>query len=179
MKKFGNLLWLLSLGLLLGKTGAATLDDLDPHLAPLRPWLGKTWKGHLKASTPDKPVVDIAHWARALNGKAVRIVHSVNDGAYGGESFIRWDETKKAVVYHYFTTAGFMTTGTMVFKDGRLLTHELVGGSAGKITEVRAVTEMKADGSFVVKSEHRQNKKWLPARETTYREEPGAQVRFK
>src|SRR5262245_6468739 len=93
---------------------AATIDlcradqpALEPGLEPLRPLLEKTWKGAFKNSTPEKPVVDVMRWERALNGKAVRLLHSVNDGAYGGETIITWDARKEQVTYHYFTTAGF------------------------------------------------------------------------
>src|SRR5262245_36975858 len=84
---------------------AADSPVLDSHLEPLRPLLGKTFKGEFKESTPEKPRFDVARWERALNGKAIRVLHSVNDGVYGGESIVRWDETKQAVTFHYFTTA--------------------------------------------------------------------------
>jgi hypothetical protein len=74
---------------------AAESLPLDEHLEPLRPFLGKTWRGEFKNSKPDKPTIDVAHWERALNGKAVRVVHSVNNGSYGGESIIRWDKESK------------------------------------------------------------------------------------
>src|SRR5580658_1022370 len=92
---------------------AADKPSLNPHLAPLEPLLGKTWKGAFKNSTPEHPMVDVEHWERALNGQAVRQVHSINNGAYGGETMFVWDEKKQSVVYYYFTTAGFMTTGTL------------------------------------------------------------------
>jgi hypothetical protein len=61
--------------------GAATYgaDTLAKELEPLRPFIGKTWKGQFKNSTPEKPRADVAKWERALNGQAVRILHSVND----------------------------------------------------------------------------------------------------
>ena len=158
---------------------AAEELKLDSHLEALRPFLEKTWKGHLKNSTPEKPVIDVARWERALNGKAVRILHSVNEGAYGGESIVMWDNKKQVVGYHYFTTAGFTTTGTMTFKDGKILTHEIVAGNSGGVTEVRGTTEMRKDGSFIVKTEHLKGKEWTPGRETTYRNDPGAKVVFK
>src|SRR5574341_718362 len=82
---------------------AADRPSLDPHFEPLRPLLDKTWKGAFKNSKSDKPTVDVMRWERALNGKAVRILHSINDGAYGGESLVTWDEEKQSVVFHYFT----------------------------------------------------------------------------
>ena len=58
-------------------------------------------------------MVDLALWERALNGKAVRVLHSINEGMYGGETLITWDAEKKTIVYHYFSTAGVQTRGTM------------------------------------------------------------------
>ncbi len=152
---------------------------LDPHLEPLRPWLEKTWKGQFKDSKPDKPQVDVVRWERALNGKSVRILHSLNDGAYGGEAIVRWDEAKQAVAYDYFTTADFTTRGTMTFKDGKILTHEVVSGNAGGITEVRAEFEMRRDGTYQVKAEHLKGGVWSPGREATYREDATAKLVFK
>ena len=89
---------------------ASDRPSLEPQLEPLRPLLDKTWKGAFKNSTPEKPIVDVMRWERALNGKAVRVLHSVNEGAYGGETIFRWDDKNQVVTYHYFTTAGFMRT---------------------------------------------------------------------
>ena len=96
--------------------------SLDPHLEPMRPLLNKTWRGPFKGSRPDKPVVDVMRAERALNGRAIRSLHSINEGSYGGETIYMWSEQKKAVTYHYFTTAGFMTTGTLRFDDGKWVT---------------------------------------------------------
>lgn len=151
---------------------------LDPHLEPLRPWLEKTWKGQFKDPKQDKPQVDVVRWERALNGKAVRILHSLNNGAYGGEAIVRWDETKLAVAYNYFTTADFMTKGTMIFKDRKIMTREVVIGNAGGITEVRAEFEMRPDGTYHVKTEYLKDGAWSPGREVTYREDATAKVLF-
>jgi hypothetical protein len=153
--------------------------SLDSHLEMLRPLLEKTWKGQFKDSKPDKPAVDVARWERALNGKAVRILHSVNDGLYGGETIITWDEAKQSVVYHYFTTASNSTTGTMSSKDGKFITDEVVIGNAGGVTEVRATTALLSDGTLHVKAEYLKNGEWTPGHEITYKEEPSAKVVFK
>ena len=153
--------------------------SLDSHLEPLRPLLDKTWKGPFKNSTPEKPVIDVARWERALNGKAVRVLHSINDGAYGGEIIFVWDEKQQTVAYYYYTTAGFRTEGTVAFKDGKIITHEIVQGSAGKVTEVRGTTELLPDGGFRVRTEHLKEGEWVPGHEVTYREDPAAKVVFK
>ena len=158
--------------------GAET-GSLDEHLEVFRPLLGKTWRGEFKESTPEKPLFDVARWERALNGKAVRQVHSVNEGVYGGETIIQWDNDKKTVVYHYFTTAGFSTTGTMQ-PDGKKFTAlEQVHGSANGITDVRSTEELRADGSFLVKAEYLKNGEVAGTREVLYKEDSKAEVKFK
>ena len=157
---------------------AADQPGLDPHLESLRPWLDKTFKSDGKERSGNSST-DVTRWERALNGKAVRITHSLNDGAYGGEVIVRWDEEKQAVCYHYFTTDTFWTEGTMTFKDGKIVTHEVVSGSAGGITELRAEFEMHRDGTYQVKVEHRKDGVWAPGREATYREDATAKEVFK
>lgn len=158
---------------------AADAPSLDSHLEPLRPLLDKTWRGEFKNSTPDKPVVDVMRCERALNGKAIRSLHSVNDGSYGGETLYLWDQKKQAVVYHYFTTAGFTTTGSITFQEGKITSHEVVSGNANGITEVRGTSEIRPDGTLLVKTEYLKDGQWQPGRETTYREDSAAKVIFK
>lgn len=156
----------------------AETGSLDPHLEPLRGWLGKTWKEQPKEGATNGKI-DVARWERALNGKAVRILHSVNDGEYGGETIATWDEGRKSVVYHYFTTAGYTTTGTMSFEDGKMLTNEKVSGSAGGVTEVRGTAEITPEGTFRMQTEYLKEAKWQPGRDVTYREDATATVKFK
>lgn len=157
----------------------ADQPSLDPHLEPLRPLLEKTWRGEFRNSKPEQLVVDISRWERALNGRAVRILHSINSGVYGGETVLLWDEEKQQVVYHYFTTAGFTTVGTMRVENGKIITLEKVTGSKEGITEVRGTTEIRPDGTFHVRSEYLKKGEWVPGHEATYREDPSAQVIFK
>lgn len=158
---------------------AADPPPLAPQLEPLRPLLEKTWKGEFEAGKPGNPVVDVMRWERALNGKAIRVLHSVNDGVYGGETIYMWDEKKKVVTYHYFTTGGFMTVGSLTLQDGKLITHEVVSGSAGGVTEVRGTSELTSGGEFRVKTEQRKDGKWQPGHAVTYKEAKDAKVVFK
>src|SRR4051812_4302440 len=89
---------------LASRAACAAEPALVSHLEPLRPLLGKTWKGTFTGSKPEKPVTDIMQWERALNGRAVRSLHSINDGDYGGETIFMWDEKEQKLAYHYFTT---------------------------------------------------------------------------
>jgi hypothetical protein len=157
----------------------ADQPSLNPHLEPLRPLLGKTWKGTFKNSKPDKPTVDVSRWERTLNGQAVRMLHSINQGVYGGESIFTWDEAKQAVIYHYFTTAGFRTVGTLEIKEGKFITHETVAGATAGVTEVRGTCEIQPDGRFHVTTEHLANGQWTLGHEVTYEEALTAEVVFR
>jgi hypothetical protein len=170
----------LSLSLALASSlTAADPPGLDAHLEFLRPWLDKTFKSESKDSKSGTLTTDVVHWERGLNGNAVRIIHSLNDGAYGGEVIVRWDEEKQAVCYHYFTTDTFRTEGTMTFKDGKIASHEIVKGNAGGVTEVRASLEMQPDGTYLQKSEYLKDGKWAPGREALYRPDPAGRVIFR
>ena len=127
---------------------------LNAHLLVFRPLLEKTWQGTFANSTPDKPIIDVQKWERTLNGQAVRVLHSINQGVYGGETVFIWDDQRKSVVYYYFTTEGFMTTGTLRVDSGKFITHEDVRGDANGVTEVRATCDLLPDGRFHVKAEN-------------------------
>lgn len=160
---------------------AAAADEttLNPHLALLQPLLGKTMKGEFTESTPEKPIINVQRWERALSGQAVRVTHSINNGVYGGETLFVWDEKKQAVAYYYFTTAGFMTIGTIKSENGHLIANESVSGAAGGITEVRSTSEILPDGKFHVKAEYSKEGKWTLGHEVTYAETPDAKVIIK
>jgi hypothetical protein len=176
--KFKLFLSLFYLGGSLSAIAAEALP-LNPHLEPLRPLLEKTWKGTFKDSKPDKPTVDLQRWERALNGQAIRILHSINDGIYGGETLLIWDEQRKTISYYYFTTDGFMTMGTFEAKDGKFTAHENVKGDANGVTEVRSTSEILPDGKFHVKAEYLKNGEWTAGHEATYEKAPGSSVIFK
>lgn len=154
-------------------------SNLSEPLAPLAPFVGKTWKGEFVDSTPEKPMFDVSRWERALNGQAVRVLHSVNDGEYGGETIFYWDREQQRVVFHYFTTAGFYTHGTIEVKDGKMTSREVVTGNANGITEVEATSEFLPDGRLRSSARYLQNGSWVPGHEILYREDPTAEVRFR
>jgi hypothetical protein len=152
--------------------------EMNPKLEPLRPLLGKTWKGVFPGSTPGK-MVDVSRFELALNGQAVRNLHSINDGDYGGESLIIWDKAKDSLVYYYFTTAGYYTTGTMKAEAGGFVAHETVIGDADGITEVKSTSQVGPDGRLHVVSQYLKKGQWVDGRNMYYSEDKDAVVRFK
>ncbi len=163
-------------------TGAGALAEetnkLAEALEPLRPFLG-TWRGEFKNSTPEKPRIDIQKWERALNGKAVRITHSINRGSYGGETMIMPHPKTSRLEFYYFTTAGFYTHGTLEINGQKMITHEEVTGNEDGITQVKGTTELLPGGKMRVKTQYLKKRSWEDGREMTYQTAPEAEVVFR
>lgn len=161
----------------------AAAAELSEHLAPFEPLVGKTWKGEL-AGAPGRaegapPVYDVSRWEAALAGTAIRILHALSDGSYGGETLIVWDAKKESLVFFYFTTGGFYTTGTMeVAADGRSFTsvEEVTGAAPEGITAVEAVGELLPDGRLKSSSRYEKNGEWTAGHTIVYEEAPDARV---
>lgn len=166
--------------LFLGAISMRAADNLplDPNLEPLRRFMG-SWRGEFKNSTPEKPIIDTQFWERALNGKAIRVQHSINDGAYGGETFVTWDAEKKSVIYHYFSTAGFMTVGTMKIDGNKVISRESVKGAAGGTTEVESTFKLVDEKTLRTKATYLKDGKEEGGREVTYKRTEGVRPVFK
>ena len=148
--------------------------ETSPHLEPFAPYLGKTWKALVN---PDDVAYDVSRWELILGGQAIRMRHSVNDGAYGGETIVVWDAGRDSLVYYYFTTAGFYTQGTMAFDgEGRLHTQEKVSGQAGGVSEVRSTQEILPDGRLKVETTMLRSGSWSEPTVVHYEEDPAAEI---
>jgi len=156
--------------------GIAVAQEINEHLEPFLPYLGKTFRGEMGNSTPENPVFDVQHTELALKGQAVRIRHSINDGVYGGETLVVWDKEQGSLVYFYFTTAGFYTTGTMSHTDGVFTSIEHVKGNEGGVTQVKARSWIREDGGLESSSEYLKNGEWVAGHAAVYYEDPEAEV---
>jgi hypothetical protein len=151
---------------------------LDKELAVFQPYLG-TWQANFKVAEKDaKPVQDIGKWERALNGKAIRTMHSINEGEYGGESTIFYDSKKKSLVFYYFTTAGFYTKGIIkVLSPTQFVAYEDVTGNKEGITKVKSTNDLKGD-KFIVSTTYLKKGEWTKSETRTYTKSTKA-VKFK
>jgi len=176
-----SLLWL---GLLLVSMGApvgAESGKLHEKLEPFRPLLGKTWAGDFPDAPDGTKMVDIVRYERALNGMAVRSLHSINDGFYGGETLFRWDDAAGQLVFHYFTTQGFVTKGVIhPNPDGSFTSKEKVEdpAKADGVTEVHAVFRVESD-RLVVESTYLRGDAATPGHSAVYRPAPDRDVVFR
>lgn len=160
---------------------AAEEGKLHPKLEPLRPYLNQHWQGDLTQADKVEKVIDRSLWTRALNGQAIKTVHSINNGQYGGESFIFWDESKQSLAYYYFTTAGFYTHGTMEFNArlGEIIALENVENNQNGITQVKSFSRIMPDGTLQTKSSYLQNGTWVEGHSATYQPVAQQEIIFK
>lgn len=145
---------------------SAKAIELSDKLKPFEPYLG-TWEATF--SMNGKDVTDVSHFERALNGTTLRVLHSIDEGIYGGESLMFWDNAKKQLVFYYFTTAGFYTHGHIEWqKDGAFVAFEDVTGNQSGITKVKSTSTLKGD-SMTVLTSYLKNDVWTQPESRTYR----------
>jgi hypothetical protein len=160
-----------SLLLLLVTAPVYAEETLNEHLLVLAPFIG-TWKAEVAENT-----YDVSHYDWILGGKALRIMHSINDGAYGGEALVHWSEEKQAITFHYVTTSTFYTEGTISPTETGFEAHEVVHGNMDGIVETRSGYEMK-DGEIHVWSQLLKNGEWTEKETAIYAKAADAEVRF-
>lgn len=159
----------------------AAQPALHPELEIFRPFLDSHWEGDLTEPGKEKKMIDRSIWSRALNGQAIKTVHSINHGDYGGETFIFWDKKQKKIAYYYFTTAGFYTHGTMSYNPATksIDALEQVENNAQGITQVRSKSMLDEQGKLIVSSEYLQNGNWIKGHSAVYRPVPATDVKFR
>jgi hypothetical protein len=129
------------------------------ELKVFQPYLGN-WSAVFKSENGVPTLVDVSKWERALNGKALRTLHSINNGEYGGESIIFFDKAQQKLVFYYFTTADFFTQGTIeVIGENEFVAYEDVSGNADGVTQVRSTSRL-TDNEMHVSTSYLKHGKW-------------------
>lgn len=174
-----KILWLILT--LFSCSSVAAEPVLHPELEFFRPFLDSHWEGDLTEPGKDKKMIDRSIWSRALNGQAIKTVHSINHGDYGGETMIFWDQKQKKIAYYYFTTAGFYTHGTMTYNatTKSIEALESVENNDQGITQVRSSSVLDERGMLTVSSEYLQNEKWVKGHSAVYKRVPQTEVKFR
>jgi len=143
---------------------------LTSELKIFQQYLG-TWQAEFKPAPDGSSVIDVSKWERALNGKALRTLHSINDGVYGGESLIFFDKKQQKIVFYYFTTADFMTQGEIeVLSNNSFVAYEDVSGDSEMskgITKVKSVSTLERD-QMTVATSYLKNGEWTTPEQRIY-----------
>jgi hypothetical protein len=140
---------------------------------PFEAMVGKTWRGQ---GTKDAKAEDIQRWEWAIGGHAIRITHSVNNGVYAGESLIFRDKDSGNYIFHYFTTGGFHTTGT-IRPTGPVAFEmdEVIHGAQG-IEALKSTGVLGPDGVYRTRAKMEKDGQWVEVGGFDYREDATAKV---
>lgn len=114
---------------------AATVKMYEP-MAVFAELAGRAWRGE-GVGPNGQPIVDIARHEMIMAGRAFQSTHKLEGGTYGGRTIFFFDEGAKEYIFHYFTTAGFHTTGTMTPTETGFDVVETVNGHP-KYAQVRS-----------------------------------------
>jgi len=134
----------------------------------LTAFVGNTYRGIPGGGGDPDAKADIQKWSWALGGTAIKIRHAIEDGSYGGDTYVYKDAAAGGLVYVYITNAGFRTEGTITInEDGSYTADEAVTGHP-TITMVRSTSRLNEDGSSTMASEMLENGEWTPGHSFTY-----------
>lgn len=136
---------------------AAVAAEVPEHFQALSFLADSCWRG----TFPDGKAVDEHCWEWALGGKILRDTHVVRGASgadYAGETLYAYDPQKKAVVFHYFTNAGFVTSGSFEVTAEGIVFPERVSEASG-VREMKTVMTRGAD-SYRVRSLERIGGEW-------------------
>ena len=141
---------------------------LSEHLNGLKPFIGNTYKGNFINSTKENPMIDIISFERALNGNAVKVTHSVNNGEYGGETMVMWNSEKEGLQSWYFTSAGSLTIQNVQIKKDTFISIEDVAGNKNGITKVKTIIEVLHGNQIQKRTKYLMNNLWKDGSEMIY-----------
>ena len=141
---------------------------LSEHLIAMKPFIGNTYKGNFINSTKENPMIDILSFERALNGNAVKVIHSVNKGEFGGETMVMWNPEKEGLQSWYFTSAGSLTIQNVQIKKDTFISIENVERNQNGITKVKTIIEVLHGNQIKKRTKYLMNNLWKDGSETIY-----------
>jgi hypothetical protein len=147
-------------------TPPPTTQQVDAF-GPMAGLVGKTWRSEPVGGGEIGPA-DISRWSWDLGGRVIVSRHALEDGSYGGVTYIYENSQTGSLDYVYVTSAGFHTTGTyQLAGDGSWTAEEAVIGHE-TITRVRSTGRITPDGRMAVTSEYFAKDAWSPGRNVIY-----------
>ena len=150
-----------------GQTKSKTF--LSEHLNGMKPFIGNTYKGNFINSTKENPMIDIISFERALNGNAVKVTHSVNNGEYGGETMVMWNPENGELQSWYFTSAGSLIIQNVQIKKDTFISIENVERNQNGITKVKTIIEVLHGNQIKKRTKYLMNNLWKDGSETIYK----------
>lgn len=146
---------------------AAPTAEQAAAFGPLSGLVGKTWRSEPADASQTGPA-DVSAWSWDLGGRVLVNRHALEDGSYGGVTYVYENGQTGSLDYVYVTSAGFHTTGSFVLGgDGSWTAEEAVTGHE-TITRVRSTGRLTDEGKMAMTSEYFAKGEWSPGRNVIY-----------
>lgn len=141
------------------ETPAATARQAD-IFGPLADLAGTRWYA-VPAEGSTEAVGDLQHWYWEFGGNVLAQRHGLEDGSYGGVTYIYPNGETGALDFVYVTSGGFHTVGGFeVNEDGSWTAIEDVTGH-DTITKVRSTGRIDPEGTLHTRSEYLKSGEWI------------------
>ena len=111
---------------------------------------------------------DVLSFERALNVNAIKLIHSVNNGEFVGETMVMWNPEKEGLQSWYFTSAGSLTMQNVQIKKDTFISIEDVSGNQNGITKVKTIIEVLHGNQIKKRTKYLMNNHWKDGSETIY-----------
>ena len=130
---------------------------------------GTRWRGEPgEAEKEHGQPADISEWYWDLGGAVLVNRHVLEDGSYGGITYVQKTRSTDALDYVYITSAGFRTTGSFTLTDdGDWSAYEKLEGLE-IIIGVRSTGRIDEDGTLSSVSEFETEDGWIPGHTFVY-----------
>lgn len=128
---------------------------------PMAALAGTRWYA-VPAEGSSEAVGDVQHWYWEFGGGILAQRHALEDGSYGGVTYIFPESDDGELKFVYVTSGGFYTKGAFTLNDdGSWTALEDVDGHE-TITQVRSTGRIDPDGTLQTRSEYKQSGQWVP-----------------
>ena len=152
--------------------------ELSKHLLGFENFIDKKFKGEFYNSTKENPLIDVIYFERILNGNAISISHSVNNGVYGGKSIIVWNSKNLKLESYYFSTGGEMIQSHVSTEKNEIVMVEDFSKNDNGIQKVKKIYRLGKDGILEYQIKYFMNNIWVNSHDMEYNESKSAEIIF-
>ena len=152
--------------------------ELSKHLLGFENFINKKFKGEFYNSTKENPLIDVIYFERILNGNAISISHSVNNGVYGGKSIIVWNSKNLKLESYYFSTGGEMIQSHVSTEKNEIVMVEDFSKNDNGIQKVKKIYRLGKDGILEYQIKYFMNNIWVNSHDMEYNESKSAEIIF-
>ncbi len=128
---------------------------------PLVDLVGQRFRGE-PVSASSEMRADFQSWNWALGGAAIKVEHVLEDGSYGGVTYVYPDRQSGDLAYVYITNSGFRTEGGFRLNADSSWTAEEEVIGQGEITRVRSTGRIREDGTMLSQGTYLKGSQWVP-----------------